>query len=198
MLDSATTTVGRDARGDGPKQMISPNRRKPIPSQVAKGRVFQFAEQVAAKLGLQRGDSLEPTVAGLGGKISYGTPAAGDNRAPESIIVRSFHDFTIYLPATTSLQRDRFTIAHELGHLLLHYPVVQKAYPGDWMIATRWVDMSDPVAQRAEWEANWFAAAFLMPGDEFRRDAEAMTDTMLAARYAVSEQAVEIRRRTVG
>ncbi len=95
------------------------------------------------------------------------------------------------------MERDRFTIAHELGHLFLHYPQFKASNPSIPMKATRWVDASDPEQQRAEWEANWFAAAFLMPGGAFSacwrgvvRDA--------ASRFAVSTQAAEIRAKDLG
>lgn len=163
----------------------------------SKVRVFSFAEDVAKKVRFAPGDSMEPTVARLGGRIVYGTPATTDLRAPEAIVVEGPQQFTIYLPSTTSAQRDRFTVAHELGHLFLHYPMVQREHSGARMIATRWVDTEDRTAQRAEWEANWFAAAFLMPAAAFRADMH-MTDSQLAAKYGVSEQAIGIRRKTVG
>jgi Zn-dependent peptidase ImmA (M78 family) len=36
--------------------------------------------------------------------------------------------------------------------------------------ATRWVDETNENLKRAEWEANWFAAAFLMPSGAFPMD----------------------------
>lgn len=47
--------------------------------------------------------------------------------------------------------RQRFTVAHELGHLVLHSGSAQPSTPAD--------------AARLEREANRFAAAFLVPGD---------------------------------
>ena len=171
--------------------------QKPIPIGASKPRVFAFAEQAAKRFNFAPGDSMEPLVSRLGGRIAYGSPVTAGVQAQEAIIVDGPRRFTIYLPATTSVQRDRFTIAHELGHFFLHYPMVQQKHPGASMVATRWVDSSDPIAQRAEWEANWFAAAFLMPADKFRADM-GRSDSHLAAKYGVSEQAISIRRKTVG
>ncbi|MFT2690221.1 helix-turn-helix domain-containing protein [Clavibacter zhangzhiyongii] len=52
--------------------------------------------------------------------------------------------------------RQRFTVAHELGHLILHAGSPQPSSPAE--------------ASRLEREANRFAAAFLVPGDAALRD----------------------------
>ena len=54
--------------------------------------------------------------------------------------------------------RQRFTVAHELGHIVLHSGSSQPASPSD--------------ATRMEREANRFAAAFLVPGDVLLEDLE--------------------------
>lgn len=55
--------------------------------------------------------------------------------------------------------RQRFTVAHELGHLVLHSGSAQPSTPAD--------------AARLEREANRFAAAFLVPGDAALEDLHA-------------------------
>jgi hypothetical protein len=170
----------------------------PIPAQASKAKIHQFAEEVALRLGVRPGDPLEPVVAELGGRIVYKNPISEDG-PPESIRVRSVSDFTIFLPTMTSPERDRFTIAHELGHFFLHYPIIQSTRPGAEMKATRWIDEKDPAQQRAEWEANWFAAAFLMPEKAFREAWSARASSGTAAlRFGVSRQAAEVRASTLG
>jgi predicted transcriptional regulator len=173
--------------------------QRPISTRASKGQVHLFAEHVAGQLQFRPGDSLEPVVTRLGGKIEYHSPLDTQGRAPESIIVENMRAFTIYVPSTTSPQRDRFTIAHELGHLFLHYPMVQKLHPGSPMVATRWVDPSDPEQQRAEWEANWFAAAFLMPEAPFRQHwtSKHADASLVAAAFGVSEQAASVRAKSL-
>lgn len=173
---------------------------KPIPTEAAKPRVHAFAEEVARQLGVGVGHPLEPVVSRLGGTIRYHSPFATANNAPPSIEVEHSRSFVIHLPSTTSPQRDRFTIAHELGHLFLHYPMVLKEKPGARMVATRWVDPSDPKQQRAEWEANWFAAAFLMPTEAFTAAWKSMSGNLsaVASLFEVSEQAAEIRAKSLG
>lgn len=171
----------------------------PMPLNAPKATIHSFAEQVAERLGLGPGEPLEPVVARLGGRIAYRTPVVSENRLPESIVVEGPRNFTIYVASITSAERDRFTIAHELGHFFLHYPVFAQNHPGAIMAATRWVDETDPVQQRAEWEANWFAAAFLMPASKFRSAYAECGGSLpkLAARFKVSLPAAEVRLKTL-
>lgn len=171
----------------------------PIPTNAPKATIHGFAEQVAERLGFGPGDSMEPLVARLGGRVEYRAPIISQNRLPESIVVETPHKFTIYVASITSPERDRFTIAHELGHLFLHFPLVAQQHPGAVMAATRWVDETDKVQQRAEWEANWFAAAFLMPGSKFRAAFAECSGNLprLASRFGVSSPAAEIRAKTL-
>jgi predicted transcriptional regulator len=171
----------------------------PIPTNAPKASVHAFAEQVADRLGFGAGDPLEPLVAKLGGRIEYRAPVVSDQRLPESIVVENARKFTIFVASITSLERDRFTIAHELGHLFLHYPIVAQNHPGAAMAATRWVDETDKVQQRAEWEANWFAAAFLMPSAKFQLAFVECGGSLgrVASRFGVSSPAAQIRAKTL-
>ncbi len=170
----------------------------PIPTNASKAVIDKWAEEVALTLQFRPGEILEPLVTRLGGNIESLNPFNGDDTP--SIVVENQHKFTIYLPMTTSPRRNRFTVAHELGHLLLHYPMVAKVTPGATMRATRWVDDSDSVQQRAEWEANWFAAGFLMPASAFRARHAALSADLdaLADEFEVSKQAAELRVKTLG
>jgi len=171
----------------------------PIPTNASKARISRFGEDLADKLGFEPGDALEPIVAKLGGRIVYHNPTSHSGLAPESIRVTGGREFIIFIPSTTSLERDRFTIAHELGHLFLHYPMVNRTRPNAWMVATRWIDEVDPVQRRAEWEANWFAEAFLMPSDAFRKEFECLRCSIseTAARFGVSTSAAEVRAKNL-
>jgi hypothetical protein len=176
------------------------DRTGPIPTRASKGAVHQFGEHVAQHLGFTPGGALEPIVNLLGGKVQPVSPFEENGLGPPSIVVRGMRDFTIFLPTTTSPQRDRFTIAHELGHLFLHFPMVQRQKLGTAMVATRLVNESDTDQQRAEWEANWFAAAFLMKESAFAEVWRAARGgaAEVAVRFGVSEQAASIRARSLG
>lgn len=171
---------------------------RPVPTRATKDRIHDFAEQVATHLRFLPGDLLEPVVARLHGSIVFRSDLEIEG-APPSIVVAPDRRFTIHLPVTTSPRRNRFTIAHELGHLFLHFPMVQKATPGAGMVATRWVDEDDPVQRRAEWEANWFAAAFLMPASRFKERFSALGGDLLALsdEFDVSLQAAELRAKAI-
>jgi Zn-dependent peptidase ImmA (M78 family) len=71
------------------------------------------------------------------------------------------------------------------------------------MIATRWVDEGNAEQQRAEWEANWFAAGFLMPETVFRAQWHASGNVFLprtmrmAKFFDLSESAIEIRAKSL-
>ena len=172
----------------------------PIPTRASKPAISAFAEKLATSLSFEPGDLLDPVVARLGGQVVYHDPSTFQGTAPESIRVSSKSSFTIYIPSTTSLERDRFTIAHELGHLFLHYPMIQASSPNACMVATRWVDESDQEQRRAEWEANWFAAAFLMPAAVFKAEHRRAGGFIasVASMFGVSVPAAEIRAKNLG
>lgn len=103
--------------------------------------------------------------------------------------------------------RQRFTIAHEIGHLLLH--------EGRPLIVDRHVRVdrrdssSSTGTKREEVEANAFAAELLMPEEMVRRHAEELVRddgslpadrlvNRLAREFDVSGQAMEIRLGALG
>jgi len=95
--------------------------------------------------------------------------------------------------------RQRFTIAHEIGHLLLHkdetFHVDEKS-----PIGLR-NDKSSMATDEKEIEANQFAAELLMPRDFLDKDLGGLPDGIeadeainkLAQRYQVSVQAMTVR-----
>ena len=97
--------------------------------------------------------------------------------------------------------RQRFTMAHELGHLLLHKASKLHIDQTDFSIKFRDEQSSDG-SDREEREANAFAAALLMPQVFLEADLRKLGDIglhddqkiqALAKRYGVSLQAMLIR-----
>ena len=93
--------------------------------------------------------------------------------------------------------RQRFSIAHELGHYMLHKGMkvhVDKDFHVNWRD-----DDSSKAINRDEIEANRFAAELLMPTRFLVRDIEELKSVnqeiahTLAKRYKVSSQAMRIR-----
>lgn len=104
----------------------------------------------------------------------------------------------LYNETIKSKGRQNFTLAHELGHYLLH----RLAHPGGIRCTGR--DMGDWNADRSaiEAEANTFASYLLMPLDDFRQqikgraiDIDVMTG--IADRYAVSLTAAILKWLTI-
>lgn len=61
--------------------------------------------------------------------------------------------------------RYRFSVAHELGHYLLH----RKYYPNGIRDFGEWLKVSQSIMNNyAEYQANFFAANLLVPSEEFR------------------------------
>ncbi|WP_308101716.1 ImmA/IrrE family metallo-endopeptidase [Streptomyces sp. S07_1.15] len=105
-----------------------------------------------------------------------------------------------------SAHRQRFTIAHELGHLLLH--------PGREVVLDRPVRVnlrdktSSMATDREEIEANAFAASLLMPAELMRSELQRLPATVrqdpdlcaarLADIFAVSTSAMGFRMINLG
>ena len=77
--------------------------------------------------------------------------------------------------------RPRFTIAHEIGHLLLH---------ANRPLARRAQSETVPAYKCSEWQADQFAAEVLMP---FWQLCASDTPAVVAKRHAVSYHAAEVR-----
>lgn len=103
--------------------------------------------------------------------------------------------------ARRSPGRRRFTIAHEIGHLVLHVPAYHEVFcdrPAD----IEEVDDGKPAAElpelrRREREANVFARELLMPEPLLREQAHATGFNLpaLADRFEVSVAAMRLRLR---
>lgn len=78
--------------------------------------------------------------------------------------VSGFLDFgerTIYVNESDSHHRQLFTIAHELGHWILHKPIYD-ASPDQYAVLQR-IPLGKPDIDPLEKEANVFAATLLVP-----------------------------------
>jgi predicted transcriptional regulator len=161
-----------------------------------KAHVFAFAESIAKQLGFGPGDDIQALVERLGGKVSIQDTLTEDPARSGSLFVESPTKFTIIVPTHTGQLRDRFTIAHELGHFMLHY--MWRRHHGAQiegpMMALR------KGSDRIEWEANWFAAAFLMPSSEFSEEYLRCDRNIaaVAAAFGVSIAAADVRARQLG
>lgn len=90
-------------------------------------------------------------------------------------------------------ERQRFTVAHELGHFLLHRDDIGQGVVDSVMYRSA-------LTSRKEVEANRMAADIVMPADLIRREAVALVDVppmekaaRLASLFKVSAPAMRVR-----
>ena len=175
--------------------MTTPTFSLPVPIKLGKKIISKFAEDMTQSLGFEIGSDLEVIVAKLGGKIQYQDIWELDSSESGSIVIESKNKFEITLAAHTSKARDRFTIAHELGHYFLHYRLPERAGKsvGSLRAARYGFDL-------AEMEANWFAASFLMPEQKYREIFSQLGGSQfeIAEHFGVSVSASRVRARSLG
>lgn len=164
-------------------------------SKYSRRSIQTIAERIAAALNYSEAADIKTVVQRIGGKVKTVDFWNEENEGDGSLVVASNGLFEIKIPAHTNADRDNFTIAHELGHYFLHYQIAG--------VATR----SHNVFQanrygsgRKEWEANWFAAAFLMPENRFREvfGKYGPNFTKIAQHFKVSESAARVRAKALG
>ncbi|QNT78289.1 ImmA/IrrE family metallo-endopeptidase [Entomobacter blattae] len=136
----------------------------PKPSGLLKRSIREITNIIIEKFKLKPGDNLLSLVHDLNGTVSIKDIYDGN---PDSILIEADSSFIIFISGITGPRRDRFTIAHELGHLFLHFLPEHSKNNSYRMRATRWVDEEDSDQRRAEREANIFAAELLMPKERF-------------------------------
>jgi len=126
-------------------------------------------------------------------KVGYPDETAGESWWEEGVA-------HIAVNRTHPRARQRFTLAHEFGHVALrHHEHPQQ----DLSFLSRRLREPEGIAWEPadpmEVEANQFAAELLMPGALFRKDWQRYrSPRRLAARYEVSEEAAAWRMRALG
>lgn len=134
--------------------------------------------ELATALGLRvtRTANLKPTISGL-------IRPAADTASGFEILVNKFE-----VP-----ERQRFTVAHEIGHYLLHRNEIGAGVVDSVMYRSS-------LSSRKEAEANRFAAALIMPEDAVSRELRNLGSPEeegvvreLAEMFRVSTQAMKIR-----
>ncbi|WP_036376379.1 ImmA/IrrE family metallo-endopeptidase [Mycolicibacterium austroafricanum] len=160
-------------------------------SRLSYAAIAEYTDRIAADHGVVEDTGKVDVcalLANLGGCIEV------DNRV-ESLEVRSDHDFAVYLPTHTSQLRDRFTIAHELGHYFLHYRA-----PDEHLVGQRARTFTRLGRNVPETQANVFASNLLMPAEAFTAAVgEAAGDLVAVAdRFEVAVPAARVRADYLG
>lgn len=133
---------------------------------IDRSRINKLADSIREALELVV-PPYEPKVAvkKLNGEIFYDLSAEDIDAYIEKI---GDQRFGIHLSKNQFPQRERFTLAHELGHLFLHMGYIIDE--NKWNILNkegRDKFCRDNTTSKDEYEAHEFAAAFLMPKQEF-------------------------------
>lgn len=113
------------------------------------------------------------------------------------------NDMIVTVSSKEPESRKRFTIAHEIGHLLLH---ADQALNIDIKPVSLNRDLNSTTGESwREVEANYFAASLLMPKEDVKSHFEKWSELeedirlkKLAQRYEVSMQAMSVRLNTLG
>ena len=99
----------------------------------------------------------------------------------------------IYVNTNDSFSRKTFTIAHELGHLILHENKKQEVF---YRVDIARISEEDKAEEQ---EANWFAASLLMPENVIRKYSSLTKDTeKLAKIFGTSPSAMYYRLKNLG
>ena len=169
--------------------VASPNYLIPEPCNLPKPTIEKIAGQVSERVGFRPGGQIADVVTRLGGRITFMRLEEWLEHDADTIVIEAPRNFTIRLLGADGPLRQNFTIAHELGHYILHSRSGSLAP----MIAGR------KGSNRVEWEANWFAASLLMPKDEFSKAAlqSGMSDLTLAGIFNVSLEAAQLRKKVL-
>lgn len=128
-------------------------------------------------------------------------PLPGDDEISGAIVRKDGYVVIAVNPAH-HLNRQRFTIAHELGHYFLHHELEQHV-DQNFRVAWRNADSSKAV-NWDEIQANRFAAELLMPTSFLVKDLDNLQTidkravALLAQKYSVSADAMKIRLSQLG
>ncbi len=162
---------------------------KPVPTGWSREQISRLAVQFGKAIGYQPGGEICPAVENrLHGRIEYLDWPDWKKKGADTIEIKGPGKFVIYLCRVMGMFNNRFSIAHELGHYVLH-----SEFGKIPLVAKR-----SRLNERAEWEANWFAASLLMPEEEFRQQHAINPDPWyLASRFLVSQEAATVRKKTL-
>lgn len=126
------------------------------------GPSYVVAEDLLKRYGLNTPPVDVDKLAMMMGAAVVRTRAEGDE---SGFVMRDGSKVVIGVNSGTSRRRQRFTVAHEIGHLLMHEGnlIVDSSIRANYRN-----DVSSMATDAQEMEANKFAAALLMPMERVR------------------------------
>lgn len=146
---------------------------------------------------------VEKIAESLGARLAYEPSREGEEEV-YGMLYRDEGQPVIGVNSTNHIYRQRFTIAHEIGHLLFHERKMYVDSP-----TVRYRDFKSGLAiDKEEIEANGFAAELLMPRDFVEKSLQTIGKKKIVDRqkivgsmskeYKVSAQTVEFRLKNLG
>jgi len=169
----------------------------PLPANLPRADIEALAALAAERLGYAPGGDIFAAAERLGGRIRLGSLTDREKQSG-SLVAKALSDWTIYLSAIETAARDRFAIAQNIGHLMLHLPLCRQLNPQAVMRAPRFAPQAPAQLRRAKWEAAWFALALLMPAAEFAALFKEAGKATCGLRFGVSGLAVRARAQSLG
>ncbi|WCD91525.1 ImmA/IrrE family metallo-endopeptidase [Microbacterium sp. nov. GSS16] len=162
----------------------------PEPSPLSNKAIGEYADLVGRHHEIYSANGhadIQKLLASLGGRVTM-SPELFDR---EALTVYEPGNFEIHIPQFTSSRRDRFTIAHELGHYFLHY-----LHPKTTGMRT----FGRGQRNWAETQANVFASHLLMPEEAFRTAYREHAGDWwsIAQVFNVSPSAAQVRAQVLG
>jgi Zn-dependent peptidase ImmA (M78 family) len=145
----------------------------------------------------------------LAHRLDLRVEAAALGEEVSGVLVVSKNNATIGYNSTQSPVRQRFTIAHEIGHYVLHVAQKDKDtifIDKQYVASYKRDSVSSTGGDAKEIQANRFAASVLMPAQLVHQELETMHFDLadeealseLAAKFEVSTQAMSIRLGSLG
>lgn len=171
--------------------MVEKKTVKPTPTGLSRSQIEELAVLFANGTNFIPCETdIREYIQKIGGTIVYDTNNTKLDSNGGSIDVDGPTNFTITLSKDTSPKRDIFTLAHELGHFVLHSRLGQIP-----IRAHRSGDLT-----LLEKEANSFAASFLMPKELFSKEFAKLNGNIseLASKFNVSIMAATWRCKNLG
>lgn len=173
-------------------------------SMARRQRIQPVVEGLLARVGVTEPPIPVESIAKLCGADIRFAPFDGNNGDVSGMLYQDGMRTIIGVNALHARTRQRFTMAHELGHLCLH-SADKLHLDRDFRVAWR-DEKSSQATDVSEIEANEFAAELLMPAAMLERDLHGhRVDyeddeqvSKLATRYRVSLQAMVIRLTNLG
>jgi Zn-dependent peptidase ImmA (M78 family) len=115
------------------------------------------------------------------------------------LIIKKGSEVTIYIKNSDDPVRKKFTLAHEIGHLVLHLQNLDGDFVDRYHMRRASNKRFTPEDSQKESEANGFAAALLMPKDRvFKFWSECDSIRSMAEIFEVSESAMGYRLINLG